>query len=132
MSNSLWYQVGKSHRENMLINKSGVRADESVEKEYFLLKNNAPVVPALYHTNFLGSICAEAKAVELFAKHMNEEHTNVSCNYDEGTNTHSFYSTVKNENFKEESDTYCKLVAEHNAALQKFSEYDEVTNFAKM
>ena len=125
MSNSLWYQTGKLHRSYVLINKkSGVRADESVEKEYFLLTNNTPVVPVLYHMNFLGSIRADAEEVALFTKRMNEKHTNVSCDYDEETKTHSFYSNVKNENFKEESDTYYKLVAEHNASLQKFSEYD--------
>jgi hypothetical protein len=126
MSNSPWYQSGKFHRSCVLVNKkSGVRADESVENEYFLLKSTkkTPVVPVLYHTNFLGCICADAEEVAWFTKRMNEKHTNVSCNYDKETNTHSFYSNVKNENLKEENDTYFKLVAEYNAAFQKFSEY---------
>jgi len=132
MSVSNWFHLGKPHRENMLVNKQGVRADESIESEYFLLKNNYPVVPKLYHTIFLGSICAPADEVELFAKRMNEKHANVSRDYYEETNTHKFYAIARNENFQEEIKAHNKRVAEHEVALRKFSEYDEVETFVKI
>lgn len=132
MSVSNWYHIGKSHRDDMLINKQGVRADESIEKEYFLLKKNYPVRPRLYNTIFLGSICAEADEVELFAKRMSEKHANVSHDYYEETNTHEFHSVVKNENFQEEVKVHNKRLAEHEVALRKFSEYEEVTTYVKI
>lgn len=128
MSNQNWFQMGEFHRANILVNKQGIRAEKSIENEYFSLQNNRLAHPRIDTVTFLGAIRAQADDIELFAKRMNEKHTNVSSEYDEDTDTHSFYSTEKNSNYQEELKVYEASNALREEALQKFSEYKEVHN----